>query len=99
MINNDNDDLLNREIFICKCHSLEHQVSFWYDEEDNFLYCEPHLTTNRNFFQRLFYGLKYAFGFKSRYGAWDEFLFKNKDLLTLKEYIDKIIENEKTRSN
>ena len=34
---------------ICECRSLEHQVIFWYDDEDGDLYCEPHLTTHRNF--------------------------------------------------
>jgi len=25
---------MERQIMICECHSLEHQVIFWYDEED-----------------------------------------------------------------
>lgn len=25
---------MERQIMICECHSLEHQVTFWYDEED-----------------------------------------------------------------
>lgn len=69
-----------REMMVCQCESLDHQVSFWYDEEDGLLYCEPHLTTHRNFIQRLWFGLKYAFGYKSRYGAWDSTMFKDEDL-------------------
>jgi hypothetical protein len=69
-----------REIFVCSCHSLEHQMAFWHDEDDKYsdLYTEVHLITYYGFFRRLWYGLKYAFGYKSRFGAWDEFLF-NKD--------------------
>ncbi len=26
---------IERLTFICECYSLEHQVSFWYDEEDD----------------------------------------------------------------
>jgi hypothetical protein len=45
--------IMERKIFICDCHSLEHQVAFWYDEEEKSLYIEPHLVTHRNFFKRL----------------------------------------------
>ena len=54
---------MERQIMVCECHSLEHQVTFWYDEEDSLLYNEINLTTHRNFFKRLWYGLKYAFGY------------------------------------
>lgn len=83
----------NRKILICECHSLEHQYSFWFDEEENLLYCEPHLTTNRNFFGRLIYGIKYIFGYKSRFGSWDEFLFKHNDVDKLIEILNKIKTN------
>jgi len=64
----------DRKILICECHSLEHQVSFWYEQDDGTLYVETHLVTHRNFFKRLWVGLKYAFGYKSRFGEWDEIL-------------------------
>jgi hypothetical protein len=64
----------DRKIFICECHSLEHQVSFWYEQDEGTLYVETHLVTHRNFFKRLWVGLKYAFGYKSRFGEWDEIL-------------------------
>ncbi len=73
---------------VCKCHSLEHQVFFWYDEDNNELYCEPHLITSENFFQRLWAGLKYAFGYKSRYGHWDNTLFSDEDLKKLKDFLN-----------
>jgi hypothetical protein len=79
---------MERQIMICECNSLEHQVTFWYEEEDDILYNEIHLTTHRNFFKRLWYGLKYAFGYRSRYGAWDEMMFKPEDLLKLREHLD-----------
>lgn len=63
------------KIMICECHSLEHQMQFWHDEEDDCLYAEIHLITHRGFFRRLWYAIKYIFGYKSRFGAWDEFIF------------------------
>ena len=74
---------------ICECHSLEHQYVFWYDEEDDVLYCEPHLTTHKNFFKRLWIGIKYAFGHKAQYGDWDEFSFKKEDLEKLNDFLNK----------
>lgn len=87
-----------RLTFICECHSLEHQVSFWYDEEDDTLYCEPHLSTGRNFWKRLWFGIKYAFGYKSRYGAFDEMIFKEEDLDKLYNYLSKnVLSNDNTK--
>lgn len=68
-----------KEIIICGCGSMEHQMMFWYDEKEKLLYTEVHLTTWHNFFRRLAYGIKYAFGYKSRFGAWDEFLFNEEN--------------------
>ena len=73
------------QIMICECHSYEHQAHFWYDEDDNLLFIEIHLTTHRNVFKRILYAFKYIFGHKSRFGAWDEFLMSenNRDSLKL----------------
>lgn len=80
---------MERLILICKCESSEHQVIFWYDEEFDEIYCEPHLSTYRGFFSRLWYGLKYAFGYKSKCGAFDGIIFKDADLVKLKNYLEK----------
>ncbi len=73
---------------ICDCHSLDHQVRFWWDDEDNELYCEPHLYTHHGFFWKLWRGLKFAFGYRSRYGDWDEILFSTEDTKKLKEFLE-----------
>ena len=74
-------------IFICDCYSFKHQATFWLDEDDKQLYVTIHLTTHRNFFKRLWYGLKYAFGYTSNFGAWDEFLFRPEDEKKLLDYL------------
>ncbi len=79
---------MERKTIICECNSLEHQVTFWYDKEQDELYCEPHLTTHKNFFKRLRCGLKYAFGYKSKYGDWDSTIFKKEDLKKLRDYLN-----------
>ena len=76
-----------RLAFICTCESLEHQLWIWYDAETNSIYVEPYLHTERNFFQRLWYGLKYAFGYKSQFGAFDEMILDEDDMDKMYEYI------------
>jgi hypothetical protein len=78
---------MERKIIVCACHSLEHQIAFYYDSEEKLLYLYPHLVTHRGFFSRLCYGLKYAFGYKSRFGAWDEIIIDQADQQKLIEYI------------
>ena len=80
---------IERTMFICECNSLEHQYSFWYSKEDG-LYCEPHLKTSLPFIKRFILAIKYIFGYKSRFGAWDEFVFKKEDLAKLKNIINNI---------
>ena len=77
----------DRLTFICTCQSLEHQMWVWYDDEDNTVYFEPYLHTHRNFFQRLWYGLKYAFGHTSNYGAFDEMILNKEDIEKIYEYV------------
>ncbi len=75
----------NKKFIICSCSSLEHQIMFWKDENE--LYIEIHLSNRDNFFKRLWYGLKYAFGYKCRYGNWDEFLFDDINQKELYNYL------------
>lgn len=76
-------------IFICACHSIEHQAMFYWDADDEYMYVSIHLCTWDNFFERLWTGIKYAFGYTSIYGQWDSFIFKPEDLIKLEEYIKK----------
>lgn len=66
------------QVLICECHSDEHQILIHYDDEDREVYLHVHLI-KRNFWYRLWYGIKYVFGYKSRYGAWDSFIFRKQD--------------------
>ena len=82
---------MKEEIIICACSNLEHMVLFWKDETDTAIkddiFINIHLTTRRKFFSRLWYGLKYAFGYKCRYGCWDEFIFSKEEIEKLKKFL------------
>ena len=88
---------MEERIFIGDCQSLEHQVIFWYDEDEKLLYIEPHLVTYRNFFQRFWAGLKYAFGYKSRFGEFDEVILSPESQKKLRDMLNKIQLSEKWR--
>lgn len=89
-----------RKIFVCECGNLEHQFAVWYDLDDESLYFETHLITHRNFFKRLWVGLKYAFGYKSRFGEFDEVILdpngQNKLFELLRNNFNKQIDKQDT---
>ena len=81
------------DIFICDCHSTEHQMIVNYSEDeypdgtkDPMVYIHTHLN-KRPFWQRLKYGIKYIFGYQCRYGAFDEFIINPKDIDKLKDIV------------
>ena len=77
-----------KEVFICSCHNVEHQmvVRWDEDEEPKMVYCEIHLN-ELPFFKRLWNGLKYIFGHKSNYGHFQEFIFSSKDAYRLQKFV------------
>jgi hypothetical protein len=81
--------LTDTEIFICDCHSFEHQAKFMYAEQDNMLYVYIHLAKD-TFWSRLGKGIKYIFGHSSRFGEWDEFIFQEKDEAVLREFLNQL---------
>ncbi len=82
--------LEKEQLFICECRSIDHVMLFSFDKEDNTVYVHVRLSTYHNFFNRLWRGLKYAFGFKSRFGDFDEFLVQPDDALKMIETLSKI---------
>ena len=86
----------DRKILICDCNSLEHQMMIWWDEEDKLIYSYIHLNTSKNFFQRLTHGIKYIFGHKCRFGAWDEFIFSEESEESLLKFIENARDSRST---
>ena len=92
----------SHDIFICDCHSTEHQMIVCYSEDESpngvkypMVYVHTHLN-KKPFWSRLKYGIKYIFGYQSRYGAFDEFIINPKDSNKLSEIIEYL--NEQNRS-
>lgn len=81
---------MNRELFICLCENIEHQLVFTYCEdelEEKDVYVSVYLCPERNIWKRITNGIKYIFGYRSIYGDFDEFIFKKEDVHKLEKVI------------
>ena len=72
------------DVFICDCHSPDHNLIVLYDEDeyDGKIYPITYLYVHLNkkgVWKRLRYGIRYIFGYQCRYGAFDEFIFNPDD--------------------
>lgn len=83
-----------KDILICNCEYPEHQIIIEYDDRYKEISFQFHLTTYRNFFKRLWVGLRYAFGYKSRYGNWDCIDIDVRNYGKLKDVVNYIGEND-----
>lgn len=88
-----------KEVLICDCHSSDHQILLMYSEDEystgeTFPTCYAHIHLNRRpFWERVKYGIKYIFGYRCRFGAFDEFLFNPDDVEKLEKLV-KYLKNE-----
>jgi hypothetical protein len=74
----------------CSCSSAEHTMKFIYDKKNNELYTEIYLNQYKNLFKRIWVSIRYVFGYKSKYGAWDNFIFKKENIKDLQKLLKKI---------
>ncbi len=72
----------------CECSSQEHFVVFDYDQEFGDFCFHVYLYDHKSFFGRLWEGLKYIFGYKSKYGHFDEILLKADDCTKIKNLLN-----------
>lgn len=73
------------ELLLCKCSSREHQliVDYDFDPNDPCVYVSIHLTPLK-FWDRL----KYLFGYKCRYGAFEEVVLDYNDADKLQDVVN-----------
>lgn len=81
---------------VCACRDLEHMMRFQYfaDDEDieRIIYFETHLRTWRNIFRRYWEAVKYLWGYKSRYGEFDEVLMDKEEVKKLVDYLQEYLD-------
>ena len=82
--------MIEEHILICQCHNPEHQVIVARDN-DKCVYFMIHLVPERNIFKRIINGIKYIFGYRSKYGEFDEFILKDEDKTKIVNLITKTV--------
>lgn len=77
----------------CACSSNEHQISLesdeWEGKKD--LYLAIHLSQSQPWYKRIVQAIKYVFGYRCKYGNFDEFIFTTDTAFVVKDYLDKYL--------
>ena len=87
------------DAYECQCSSSEHIITFKFDNNSKDwppeLFGEIHLCQSNGFFKRLWHAVKFVFGYKSKYGNFDTFIFKPEDLPHLRNLFDEFEKAQK----
>lgn len=78
--------------FDCECHSEEHTFRFQYDTQDGDLYLSTFLNDFDPWYKRVWKATKYVFGYKCKYGHWDNTHLDLQTTKRLKDLLDKSIQ-------
>lgn len=77
------------DLFICQCYNTEHQLIFsYFPEEKGDVYVSVHLTPEYRIWKRIWIAIKYIFGYKCKFGHFDEFIFKRTDADKLQSVVN-----------
>lgn len=82
---------MTEELLLCQCGDPAHQLIIYYDNdpESPSVYVSVHLSPERNFFKRLWRGIKYIFfNQRSIYGDFDEIILRPSDVDKLQKVVN-----------
>ena len=82
------------ELVLCQCENMEHQMMFRTVTEDGEVFVTFHLS-KLPFLKRLLHGIKYIFGYTSRYGDFDEMILRPSDVDKLRKVVQHMDEVER----
>jgi len=82
---------MNEYFIRCDCHCPEHQAIITTDADDGLLFLEFHLTTWQNILRRAWVAIRYVFGYKCKFGAWDELVMNRDQVEALRCYLDRFL--------
>lgn len=80
------------ELFLCTCGDVSDQIimRYWTDYEKD-VYPSVYVSFYLNelpFFKRLWYGIKYIFGYRCKYGHFGEIILKPEDYTKMEKVVD-----------
>lgn len=77
---------MGKEILTCVCASVEHQIIIRYETDENQVYANIYLA-DLPIGKRILNAVKYIFGYKSKYGDFEEFIFDKRDIPALEKVV------------
>ena len=83
---------MNDHFIRCSCGHHEHQAIIAADPDDGLLFVEFHLVTWQNILRRAWVAVRYVFGYRSRFGAWDELVMDRGQVEALRDYLSGFLE-------
>jgi len=83
--------------FECECGADEHTLRFVLDKgpEDPCVYTSIFLYQYRPWWKRIWVGIKYIFGYKSKYGHWGGWELQDEDVKRLRDMCEGYLEGKK----
>jgi hypothetical protein len=81
-------DPMQNEYFDCQCNDSDHTLRFILDPNDGTLFTEIHLRP-QIWYERIWKGIKYIFGYPCKYGYWDCTHLKHSEYDKLRNLLDK----------
>lgn len=84
---------MENKVIFCECQSPEHQIIFFYDKEDDVIYMETHLSNSKSIWKRIISGIKYIFGYKSKFGNFDSLVLGFKQIKELDDVVNSYYNN------
>lgn len=75
---------MEKEILTCVCSSVQHQIVIRYETDENQVYANIYLA-DLPIGKRILNAVKYIFGYKSKYGDFEEFIFDKRRYSSFRE--------------
>lgn len=80
--------------FMCDCSSDEHTIRFGYDTEEGELHMHVLLHQYHPWYERIWKGIRYVFGYQSKYGMFDSTIIRKEDADRLIALLQKVRDTE-----
>lgn len=85
------DEWEDKEYFECDCGDMDHIMRMFFEKDEvGMMYVSVHLR-QKTFGWRLWHAIKYMFGYRSRYGDFDEFVWGRKEATRFRNMLDRYL--------
>lgn len=72
----------------CACDSTDHVMRFTLDAEDEMIFVEVQLSPYHTWYRRVWFAIKYIFGYQCEYGHWECNILRRNQVKQLRGILD-----------